>query len=182
MSDTAIPQSKLLAIRLIAMDVDGVLTDGSIELSVDSPEMKRFHILDGLGIQLAINAGLVVAWITGRESAVVEARAKELGITHLYQKTANKSAAIAELIGAYALNQANVAYIGDDLNDIPAFSLAGCKFAPANAISEIKALADFVTERPGGAGAVREVCDVILKAQGKWNDAVSVYLARLLQG
>jgi len=181
MSDSASPQDKLLAIRLLAMDVDGVLTDGSIELVADGPETKRFHILDGLGIQLVLNAGLAVAWITGRESPVVEARANELGVTHLYQRTSNKSAAIAELIGKYALNQSNVAYIGDDLNDLPAYSLAGCKFAPANATAEIKGLADFVTERSGGAGAVREVCDVILKAQGKWNDAVSIYLARLLQ-
>ena len=122
-----------------------------------------------------------VVWISGRKSAVVERRSAELGVTHLYQGAANKSAVLAELMGAYALNQSNMAYVGDDLNDLPAFSLAGVKFAPANAMAEIKAVADFVTERPGGQGAVREVCDVILKAQGKWNDAVSVYLSKLLQ-
>jgi 3-deoxy-D-manno-octulosonate 8-phosphate phosphatase (KDO 8-P phosphatase) len=182
MTEKTDPQDKLTFIRLIAMDVDGVLTDGKIDLSGDSEENKTFHVLDGLGIQLAINAGLVVAWISGRESKIVEKRANELGVTHLFQRASNKSAAIAELIGSYALSQANIAYIGDDLNDLPAYSLAGCKFAPANAVSEIKALADFVTERPGGSGAVREVCDVILKAQGKWNDAVTIYLSHLMQG
>src|SRR5437870_6783635 len=167
------PQDKLSLVRLIAMDVDGVLTDGGIYLDGKESESKRSHIADGLGIQLAVQAGLVVVWISGRESDVVQRRADELGVTHLYQKTSNKSAVLAELIGKYSLNQSNIAYVGDDLNDLPAFSLAGVKFAPANAVTEIKALADFVTEKSGGEGAIREVCDVILKAQGKWNDAVS---------
>ena len=172
---------RLKKVRLLAMDVDGVLTDGRIVLVGADAESKEFHILDGLGIQLALNGGLIVAWISGRNSALVERRAKELGVTHLFQTTANKSAALAELIASYNVNQAQIAFIGDDLNDIPAFSLAGVKFAPANAVAEIKALADFVTEKKGGEGAVREVCDVILKAQDKWNDAVTRYLSGLLQ-
>jgi 3-deoxy-D-manno-octulosonate 8-phosphate phosphatase (KDO 8-P phosphatase) len=181
MTEQVTTQARLTSIRLLAMDVDGVVTDGSIELTGEEGETKRFHVLDGLGIQLAVYAGLTVAWISGRVSPLVERRATELGVHHLFQKAPNKSAAIAELMGAYALNQANVAYIGDDLNDLPAYSLAGVKFAPSNAIAEIKGLADFVTERSGGHGAVREVCDVILKAQGKWNDAVTQYLAGLLK-
>lgn len=177
---TPTAEQRLQNIRLIAMDVDGVLTDGGILLAPGQPETKRFHVADGLGIQLALNAGLAVAWISGRESEVVQMRAQELGVTHLYQNTPNKSVPLAELIGMYALTSANIAYIGDDLNDLPAFSLAGLKFAPSNAIPEIKALAEFVTERQGGQGAVREVCDMILKTQGKWNDAVTLYLARLL--
>jgi 3-deoxy-D-manno-octulosonate 8-phosphate phosphatase (KDO 8-P phosphatase) len=182
MSDESAAQGKLAAVRMLAMDVDGVLTDGGVIFTSGEQESKRFHIADGLGIQLALNAGLIVVWVTGRESEAVQRRAAELGVAHLYQKSGNKAAAIAELMGANALTQSNVAYIGDDLNDLPAFSLAGVKFAPANAVSEIKALADFVTERTGGNGAVREVCDVILKAQGKWNDAVTAYLGKLLQG
>ncbi len=174
-------QSSLMAVRLLAMDVDGVLTDGGIIVHADGTETKRFNVADGLGVQLVIYSGIPVAWISGRGSEAVAKRADELGVTHLYQNTKNKSVALAELLGRYALTQANIAYIGDDLNDLPAFSLAGVKFAPANAIGEIKAIADFVTERPGGSGAVREVCDTILKAQGKWNDAVTQYLARLLQ-
>lgn len=172
---------RLAAIRLLAMDVDGVLTDGGILLSGTDPEIKRFHVADGLGIQLALHGGLIVAWISGRASEAVERRAQELGVQHLYQNTANKSAPLAELIGAYSLDSVNVAYVGDDLNDLPAYSLAGVKFATANAVAEIKGLADFITEKAGGEGAVREVCDVVLKGQGKWTEALTQYLARLLQ-
>lgn len=172
---------KLSSIRLIAMDIDGVLTDGAVEIALDGPEVKRFHVADGLGLQLAMNAGILVAWISGRASEIVQKRAEELGITHLFEKIANKSVPLAELMGKYTLSSANIAYMGDDLNDLPAFSLAGAKFAPANSVSEIKALADFVTQLEGGRGAVREMCDTILRAQGKYNDALSLYLARLLK-
>lgn len=171
---------RLAAIRLLAMDVDGVLTDGGIFLTAEG-ESKRFHVADGLGLRLALNGGLIVAWISGRASVVVERRAAELGITHLYQGASNKSAPMAELMGRYTLSAAHVAYVGDDWNDLPAFSVAGVKFAPANAAPEIKALADYVTEREGGSGAVREICDTLLKAQGRWNTALEQYLAGLLQ-
>jgi len=174
-------QDKLTLIRLVAMDVDGVLTDGGIIMGSGETESKRFHIADGLGMQLLLHAGIRVAWITGRESEAVRGRAQELGVEDLFEKSSNKSAAVAQLLASYGLTQANIAYVGDDLNDLPAFSLVGVKFAPANAVAEIKALADFVTEKPGGEGAVREVCDVILKAQGKWNDAVTAYLSQLFQ-
>jgi len=180
-SESTTLQERLAAIRLLAMDVDGVLTDGGISLFPDGSELKRFHVADGLGIALALYGGLIVVWISGRASESVERRAQELGVRHLYQNAVNKSAPLAELIGAYTLAPANIAYIGDDLNDLPAYSIAGVKFAPANAAPEIKGLADFVTEHAGGAGAVREVCDVLLKAQGKWNDALTQYLAQLLR-
>ena len=163
------------------MDVDGVLTDGGVIYHSDGSESKRFNIADGLGIQLLIHAGIRVAWICGRESLAVRKRAEELRVTDLFESTGNKSAALAQLMANLGLTQANIGYIGDDLNDLPAFSLAGVKFAPANAVAELKGLADFVMERSGGHGAVREVCDVILKAQGKWNDAVTAYLAGLFQ-
>lgn len=174
-------QERLASIRLLAMDVDGVLTDGGLFFTGEGEETKRFHVADGLGLQLVMYAGLTVAWISGRSSPAVERRARELGVKHLYQETANKSVALAELLGLYTLTSANIAYIGDDLNDLPAFSIAGVKFAPANAAPEIKGLADFITERPGGSGAVREVCDVILKSQDKFNDSLTHYLSRLLQ-
>ncbi len=180
MTQQTTAQERLAAVRLLAMDVDGVLTDGGIVLSGTDEETKRFHVADGLGIQLLLKVGIAVVWISGRTSPVVERRARELGVSQLFQNTPNKSVALARLIEAYTLSPANIAYVGDDLNDLPAFSIAGVKFAPANAIAEIKGLADFVTERRGGDGAVREVCDVILKAQGKWNDAVTQYLAGLL--
>lgn len=175
-------QDRLAAVRLLAMDVDGVLTDGTILMAGEHTEAKRFHVADGLGIQLALHAGLTVVWISGRTSEAVERRARELNVSHLYQNAPNKSVPLAELLGAYTLAPANIAFIGDDINDLPAYSVAGVKFAPANAADIIKGVADFVTERPGGAGAVREVCDAILKAQGKWASAVEQYLASLLQG
>lgn len=171
---------KLSAIRLVAMDVDGVLTDGSI-LFAGGEEIKRFDASDGLGIRLLLCAGILVAWISGRESASVELRARDLGVTRLYQGARNKAVVLADLMASYALSQSNIAYIGDDLNDIPAYSLAGVKFAPSNAAIEIKALADFVTERAGGSGAVREVCDVILKARNLYADAVALYLSDLMR-
>jgi 3-deoxy-D-manno-octulosonate 8-phosphate phosphatase (KDO 8-P phosphatase) len=179
--DTRELAERLRDVRLLAMDVDGVLTDGTVEFADgDAPEVKRFHVADGLGLQLARLAGLTVVWITGRSSECVRRRATELGVERLYENAANKSLPIAELMGALTLTSANIAYMGDDLNDLPAFSLAGLKFAPASAGVEIKALADLVTERAGGNGAVREMCDVILKTQGKWNDALTAYLGGLL--
>src|SRR5437762_10318807 len=106
-ADAASVQDRLGAIRLLAMDVDGVLTDGGIVMTGDEPETKRFHVLDGLGIQLATYAGIVVAWISGRDSTTVERRARELGVQHVYQNTPNKSVALGELLGRYTLTPAN---------------------------------------------------------------------------
>jgi 3-deoxy-D-manno-octulosonate 8-phosphate phosphatase (KDO 8-P phosphatase) len=182
MADAEAPalQDRLQAVRVIAMDVDGVLTDGGIELPGEGPEAKRFCVADGLGIQLALHAGLQIVWISGRESASVARRARELGVTQLYQGSANKALPLAQIIAEGGLAGAEVAFVGDDLNDLPAFGVCGVRVAPANAVTEVKALADLVTERPGGSGAVRELCDVILKVQGKWNDALARYLGQLL--
>lgn len=178
--DTRDLVDRLKDVRVLAMDVDGVLTDGTVEFGGESLEVKRFNVADGLGLQLARLAGLTVVWITGRTSECVRRRAAELGVERLYEGAANKSVPLAQMMGSMTLTSANIAYMGDDLNDLPAFSLAGLKLAPANAVTEIKALADLVTERAGGQGAVREMCDVILKTQGKWNDALTAYLSGLL--
>lgn len=181
MAEPGVIQHKLSDIKLIALDVDGVLTDGSVNYSSDGTETKRFHIADGLGIQLAIHAGLVVAWISGRTSDAVERRSKELNVHHLYMGVSNKSIALAELMGAYEIEGKNIAYMGDDLNDLPALSLVGVKFAPSNAVPEILGHADFVTSKSGGSGAVREMCDAILKAQGKYTEALTLYLSDILR-
>ena len=178
---------RLGAIRLIAMDVDGVLTDGCIRYvesdsnSADALELKTFNVQDGLGIRLLQFAGIHVAWITGRASRSIEKRAKELHVGDLYQRSGDKRRAIQDLQRKWELKSDQIAYIGDDLNDLPAFQMAGIGFAPANAVNDIKASVDFVTEKAGGAGAVREVCDMILKVQGKWNDAVTKYLNQAIQ-
>lgn len=181
------PLSRLNAIRLIAMDVDGVLTDGGIsyvEAETEKAgvfELKTFNVQDGLGIRLLQFADIHVAWITGRSSRCVERRAEELHVDDLYQRSGDKRNALQDLSRKWGLTMDQIAYVGDDLNDLPAFQMAGVKFATANAVNDIKALADFVTENAGGEGAVREVCDMILKIQGKWNDAISKYINNAIQ-
>ncbi|MEN6371872.1 MAG: HAD hydrolase family protein [Armatimonadota bacterium] len=169
---------KLNRIKLLAMDVDGVLTDGSMVYGSES-EIKLFNVMDGLGIRLAIAAGLEIAWITGNVSAPVTARAKSLMVAELYQGQRYKSVALKEIAGRKGLLLDEVAYIGDDLNDLPAIEAAGAAFAVANAASEVKTSADFITERSGGHGAVREVIEMILKQQGRWDDGVQKLLELL---
>lgn len=173
----------LLPIRLVAMDVDGVLTDGVITWSArgrgDLIETKAFHVKDGLGISVARAAGLIVAWITGRSSAIVERRAQELGIADLHQSARNKRIAIEEIMRKHGLAPEAIAYVADDLNDIPALRHVGVRIAVGDAAEEVARDAHWVTECPGGRGAVREVVEGILGAQGKWDAAVAEYWRRL---
>jgi 3-deoxy-D-manno-octulosonate 8-phosphate phosphatase (KDO 8-P phosphatase) len=178
------PTEKLLPIRLLAMDVDGVLTDGSLIWAhgpggEPSLELKRFDVRDGLGIAVAGCIGLEIAWITGRRSTVVEARARELGVSELHQAARSKRQAMEAMLARRNLAPGAVAYIGDDLNDLPAFAVAGVRIAVADAAPELAVAADWITHRPGGAGAVREVIETLLRAQQRWNAAVNAYLARL---
>ena len=169
--------------RLLAMDVDGVLTDGTVSWAVDTSggllELKGFNVKDGLGISLALAAGLEVAWITGRRSAIVEKRAAELGVRHVMQWARNKRQVLEELTGSLGLAREQVLYIGDDLNDLPAFAAAGVRVAVADAVAEVRAAADWVTEAHGGSGAVREVVERVLREQGRWDEAVAAFMARL---
>lgn len=177
---------RLAAVRLLAMDVDGVLTDGTIIWSARPQggpvlETKVFSVKDGLGLSLARAAGLPVAWITGRTSSVVERRAVELGVTELHQWARNKALVLEEIKNRHALPAAAVAFIGDDLNDVPAYREAGLKIAVADAAPEVRALADWVTAAPGGRGAVREVVEAVLRAQGRWEEVVERFYQRLEQ-
>jgi 3-deoxy-D-manno-octulosonate 8-phosphate phosphatase (KDO 8-P phosphatase) len=172
-----------MPLRLLAMDVDGVLTDGRITwgVSMDGAlhEMKSFDVKDGLGISLALAAGLQIAWITGRQSPLVERRAQELGVTHLCQGARDKRAVLGVLIQRLGLSSEQVLYIGDDLNDLPAFAAAGTRVAVADAVDALKSAADWVTAAAGGRGAVREVIDGVLSAQGLAEEAVRLFLERL---
>jgi 3-deoxy-D-manno-octulosonate 8-phosphate phosphatase (KDO 8-P phosphatase) len=168
-------------IRLLAMDVDGVLTDGSVMYSDSGQELKVFDIHDGLGISVARFADLTTAIITGRKSFAVERRAGELGIAHLCQGCRNKGVALRKLIETAGVTPSETAFIGDDINDLPAFRECGFRIAVANASNDLKAQADHVTERTGGRGAVREVIELILRSQGKWDIAVEEYLRELEQ-
>ncbi len=162
-------------IKLIAMDVDGVLTDGKIHLTAAGDEIKSFHVTDGLGINLARKAGLVVAFITGRSSQAVAKRARELGVEEVHQDVTDKARLLEEVMRRHGLEKRECAYIGDDVNDLPAFGVAGLRIAVANAHPYVRKAADFVTETAGGAGAVREVVDHILRKKGVLEKLIEEY-------
>lgn len=162
-------------IKLLILDVDGVLTDGSIILDNDGNEFKAFHVRDGHGIRMLIHAGIKIAIITGRYSKVVERRAQELGITDVFQKCIRKKTAYAQLLAQHSLKDHEVAYIGDDIIDVPIMAVVGLPVAVADADEEAKKYALIITKDRGGRGAVREIADFILKAKGLWKDMVNEY-------
>ena len=163
-------------IKLIALDVDGTLTDGTLLYASDGSQAKAFHVADGLGIVMAQAVGLRVAVISGRASPAVEQRMAELKVTDLIQNCGDKAAALRTLLAKYDLNPSQAAYVGDDINDLPAFEVVDVKIAVANASKLLKARADWVTPRPGGAGAVRDAIEEILRRQGRLSAAVEAYL------
>ncbi len=162
-------------IRVLLMDVDGVLTDGRIWLlsrrDGTASEIKGFSAYDGAGLKLARAAGLRTGLITGRESSAVAQRARECEIEFVYQGRATKLGAYEEILRATGASDREVAYIGDDLPDLPLLQRAGLAVAVANAAREVKRAAHYVASRSGGDGAVREVIELIVKAQGKWIEA-----------
>lgn len=151
-----------MIIKCLILDVDGVLTDGGIWLSAHGEEFKRFHIHDGVGIKRMQNAGITVAVISGRSSGSVSARMAELNVRHVYQGCSDKLSVFNKLIKELQIKPAEVAYIGDDLPDLPVMQVVGLSIAVANACPEVKAAAHWLTEKAGGSGAVREACDKIL--------------------
>ncbi|MBI3793195.1 MAG: HAD hydrolase family protein [Nitrospinae bacterium] len=155
-------------IELIALDVDGVLTDGKIIIDDKGAESKHFNVRDGMGIAVALKQGLQVAVISGRYSKVVEHRAKELKIPHVYQDVADKKLVFVKLLAKLKLAPVQAAFMGDDVNDAEVLSLAGFSCAPSDADDAAKASALWVSSRRGGDGAVREMCQLIMTAQGKW--------------
>ncbi len=163
-------------IKLLAMDVDGVLTDGTIILDGAGGESKRFSLHDGHGIKLWHRAGLETALISGRESAATTARAEQLSIKYVSQGQKKKLPAFESLLAESGLSAGQVAYIGDDLLDVPIVVRAGLGVAVANAVDELKERADMVTNSCGGAGAVREVIEYILKNTGRWDELMERYL------
>jgi 3-deoxy-D-manno-octulosonate 8-phosphate phosphatase (KDO 8-P phosphatase) len=158
-------RERLAAVRLLLLDVDGVLTDGRIMLDHRGNEWKAFDVKDGQGIKLLQSAGVRVGIITSRSSPVVEHRASELGIDILYQGAASKLDAYLEILRTLDLTDEQVAYVGDDLVDLPLLQRVGFSAAVADAVAEVVACVDYVAERPGGRGAVREICEMLLKAR-----------------
>lgn len=165
-------------IRLVVMDVDGVLTDGKISYTSAGDEIKSFNVKDGLGISLGIKNGLRFGIITARESVMVTRRAEELGIQHLIQKTRTKLPALEKLMAELGLTTEQVAYLGDDLPDLPCMETVGFSACPADAAREVLASAHFVSRFRGGEGAVREILEFILDSLPKPVEAESPTLAQ----
>jgi len=162
-------------VKLLVFDVDGVLTGGQILFGPDGEALKIFHAHDGLGINAAHRAGLKTAVITGRESEMVRQRGAELAIPEVCQGARDKIAHLERLLDKHGLTAEEVAYAGDDLNDLAVMRRVGLACAVANAAPEVKEVAHYVTGRAGGAGAVREIVELVLKAQGKWPALVESY-------
>ena len=163
-------------IKLLAMDVDGVLTDGTVTIGSDGSESKVFNLLDGHGIKLWHRAGFKSAVISGRASQATTVRAEQLSIEFVRQGYKKKLPAFEELLAEANLTADQVIYIGDDLLDLPLVRRAGFGVAVANAVDELKEVADYVTNKTGGKGAVREVIEQVLKSLGKWDKLMERYL------
>lgn len=163
-------------LRLMAFDVDGVLTDGSLYFSDDGVEIKAFHSQDGAGLKMLRDAGITVAIITGRSSRAVELRARNLGIERLYQGVHDKAACMQALLAELGLDAGAAGYMGDDVMDLPVMDDCGFSAAPADAHPAVQRRAALVTRRDGGRAAVREVCDFILEAQGRLDAGLAPYL------
>jgi len=167
--------TKIRGIRLLILDVDGVMTDGRIIIDDAGLESKQFDVRDGHGLKILMRYGIEVALLTGRKSRVVDHRAADLGIKEVHQGVWNKQEVFDEILKERKLTPEQTAYVGDDVVDIPLLRRVGFGVAVADACPEAVRAADYVTEHPGGRGAVREVCEVILKAQDRWGDVAARY-------
>ncbi len=165
------------SVRLMIFDVDGVLTDGRLYYTDSGAEMKAFSTLDGHGIRMLMSSGIEIAIITGRRSEVVSHRARDLGISHVLQGVAEKRPAFLGLTASLGLAPESCGYMGDDLVDLPVLTRCGFAATTREAPEIVKRHAHFISTQPAGAGAVREVCEMILKAQGKLDAALAPYLA-----
>lgn len=165
----------LKKIKLLLLDVDGVMTDGRITYDSAGGETKAFDVKDGHGLKLVQRAGIQVGIITGRQSSIVARRAAELGIELVYQGAKDKSLPFREILEKLALLPEEVAYVGDDVVDLPIMRQVGFAVTVADAVDDVKPYAHMVTKRCGGRGAVREVCDFLLKESGRWSAVTSHY-------
>ncbi len=162
-------------IKLLVMDVDGVLTDGRIILGNYGDEIKNFDVNDGLGIMLVRKSGIKTVILTAKASRVVTKRAKDLKIDKVYHNFHYKIKALEMIRKKFKMNDDAICFVGDDVIDIPVLKRIGLAVSPPNAMIDVKEFAHFITEKPGGRGAVREVCDLLLKAQGKWAEITKPY-------
>ncbi len=168
---------RLQAVRLIAFDVDGILTDGGLYLTDAGDELKRFNSLDGHGLKMLKNSGVELAIITGRTSRCVELRAKNLGIARLYQGVEDKWGAMQALLKELNLPPASAAFMGDDVVDLPVMRRVGLAVTVPNSPQLVRDHAHYLTQRDGGHGAVRETCELIMSAQGTLDRQLAPYLS-----
>lgn len=162
-------------VRLALFDVDGVMTDGTLFVSGQGESFKPFNILDGLGLKLLKSSGVATGILTGRSSAAVSARAGELEIDHLIQGANDKLRAYIDLQQQLGLDDEQICYMGDDLPDLPVLRRCGLALSPPGAVDEVRSEVHFVTRTRGGKGAVREACELIMRAQGSWDAQVEPY-------
>jgi len=168
-------QERCRAIRLLLLDVDGVLTDGRIVYDDHGVETKAFDVKDGHGLKLLQRAGVRIGIITGRQSRLVEVRAAERGIDLLYQGVKDKLEPYQRILAELGLRDAEVAYVGDDIVDLPILCRVGFAATVADAVEDVKPHVHYVCQRPGGRGAIREVCDLLLKESGAWGAVTARY-------
>jgi 3-deoxy-D-manno-octulosonate 8-phosphate phosphatase (KDO 8-P phosphatase) len=166
---------RLARIKLLILDVDGVMTDGRIIYDANGTESKFFNVKDGHGIKMVQRAGIQVAIISGRKSLVVELRARELAIDTVYQGALDKLVPFQEILATQGLDASQVAFMGDDVIDLPILRRVGFSAAPCDAVDEVLAAVHFTARNRGGWGAVRELCDLLLKGAGRWDEITARY-------
>lgn len=168
-------RDKMRRIRILILDVDGVLTDGGIFIDDEGRETKRFDVRDGHGLKMLMRCDVEVILLTGRTSKVVEHRALDLGIKEVYQGVWNKLEVFEDISRKKNISREEIAFVGDDLVDVPVLKRAGFSASVADAAEDVKRVVDYIAEQPGGKGAVREICEIILKAKGKWPEVTARY-------
>jgi len=168
-------QDRAGGVKLFIMDIDGVMTDGRIVYGIYGDELKFFDVQDGFGITLMNRAGIKSVIITAKKSRIVKLRAHDIKVAKIYQGYMDKLIPFNDILRRFNVKAEDVCFIGDDLIDIPVLKRVGFAVSVPNAVSEVRSVSHYVTSKTGGRGAVREVCDLILKSQGKWDIATSRY-------
>jgi 3-deoxy-D-manno-octulosonate 8-phosphate phosphatase (KDO 8-P phosphatase) len=167
---------KARQIKLLVFDVDGVLTDGRVLIHGDGTESKLFGIRDGIAMVWAQRVGLKIAWLSARTSATTPHRAAQLGVTTVYQGVKSKAAAFNQILAAEGVSDTEVAFMGDDIVDLAVLARVGLSAAPADAVEEVRRRVDWISTSPGGQGAARELVELVLRTQNRWDDLVASYL------
>ena len=167
---------KAKRVKMLIVDIDGVMTDGRIVYSIYGDELKFFDVTDGFGISLLNRAGIKTVIITAKKSRIVKHRARDLKVAKAYQGFLDKLIPIEKLLKEFKIAPEEICFMGDDLPDVPVLKRVGLAVSVPNALDEVRAIAHHITSKAGGRGAVREVCDLLLKSQNKWDEATSKYL------